>query len=230
MQKTSLSTITSTALILIALGLGGCSSAPETRDLMAEEARSGKVERPVAMKGEATFASGKLEVVATVARGFTRVGKGKAPKMEKHSRWTKKDTDAFSEDYDFRAGDSDEEQKEAYKSYVRQAMARRAAGSPMPPVTLQVTFENHGSEPLEITPRDVNSDLGNFAVRPAKLTVAPGETGTLEPMISQLGVTNDVIPLTVSLRVNNGKPETQVIQVKSIFSQAVINQANAELK
>jgi len=33
------------------------------------------------------------------------------------------------------------------QDYVRQARARRAAGSPMPPVTLKVAFENRGKEP-----------------------------------------------------------------------------------
>ncbi len=212
------------ALVLAAatLSLTGCNSAPETRDLMVEEAHAQHEDRPIAMKGDAGFADGKLHVVATVSRGFDRGGKGGAvPGGRPGRHWGKHDTDAFSEDYSFGGGDSEEQQKEAMQEYIRQAMARRAAGSPMPPVTLHVIFENRGTEPMEIVPTDVNSDLGNFAIRPPKLTLAPGERGALDPMISQLGVTNDVIPLTVSVRIG-GKAETHVIQIKNVFSPAVM--------
>jgi len=89
----------------------------------------------------------------------------------------------------------------------------------MPPVTLRIRFENHGQAPLTVEVTDVNSDLGNFAVRPEKLTIAPGESGTLDPMISQLGVSSDDIPIKVTLRVA-GKKETQVVAVKSLISAA----------
>lgn len=212
-----------TALLATGLiGLYGCHSAPETRDLMVEEAHANAGDRPVAMKGEGAFADGKLAVVATVTRGFQRVGNHPGSgKREGGRSWRKKDVDAFSDDYFFGSAETEEQQKEAVQEYVRQAMARRAAGSPMPPVTLKVVFENHGTEPIEITPTEVNSDLGNFAARPTKLTVAAGESGVLEPMISQLGVTNDVIPLTVSIRVG-GKSETQVITIKSVIAPSAL--------
>ena len=50
----------------------GCGSHGGPRDLMMEEAASGQVERPVAMKGETTFLEGKLTATATVSRGFDR--------------------------------------------------------------------------------------------------------------------------------------------------------------
>lgn len=186
------------------------------------------------MKGEGNFTTANLHVVATVSRGFSH-GPGKGgPGPNGHRKGGRKggffgpkDTDAYSENYSFDFGDSDEEQKEAVQEYVRQAMARRAAGSPMPPVTLHVTFENRGATPVEVVPTDVNSDLGNFAVRPPKLTLAPGEKAALDPMISQLGVTNDEIPLTVSIRVG-GKTETQVITIKNLITPAMQAQAGAK--
>jgi hypothetical protein len=66
----------------------------------------------------------------------------------------------------------------------------------------------------------VNSDLGNFAARPPKLTLAPGQTGTLDPMISQLGVTSDEIPVKVEIR-HAGKKETKIIPVKSLILPSV---------
>src|SRR5581483_9776470 len=124
MSKTAFTLIPCGALVLAAsmFTLSGCNSAPETRDLMAEEARAQHEERPIAMKGETTFDGGKIDVVATVARGFQRVGKGGAGAhsgaggagAERH-HWSggSRQTDAFSDDYSFYEGDSDEQQKEA---------------------------------------------------------------------------------------------------------------------
>jgi hypothetical protein len=223
--KSPLPTVGALALAFAGLLAAGCGSHGGPRDLMMEEAASGEVERPVAMKGEATFLEGKLAATATVSRGFDR-GRprptgGKASGLEPEGTRRRKNDDlgAFAEVYSI-YGDSEEEQKEAMQDYIRQAKARRAAGSPMPPVTLRVTFENKGSAPLEIEVTEVNSDLGNFAVRPPKLTLAPGEKGALEPMVSQLGVTNDEIPLKLALR-SGGKKELQVVEVKNMIKDSL---------
>lgn len=208
--------------------LSGCNSHRGPRDLMMEEATKGQVERPVAMKGEGNFLDGKVTALATVTRGFDRGARapraGRGPAGEnvfEEGRRRKDDAGAFTEVYNIGGyGDSEEEQKEAMQDYMRMARARRAAGSPMPPVTLRVLFENKGTTPLELEVTEVNSDLGNFAVRPPKLTIAPGEKGVLEPMVSQLGVTSDEIPLKVSLR-SGGKREQQVILVKNILAASL---------
>jgi hypothetical protein len=201
-----------------------------------EEAKKQPVERPVAMRGEGTFLEGKLAALATVSRGFDRgraagdkAGKGKRSGQlgeeenvfEDGRRRRRDDAGAFTEVYNIGGyGDSEEEQKEAMQDYIRQARARRAAGSPMPPVTLRVLFENKGTEPMEIEVTEVNSELGNFAVRPPKLTIAPGEKGVLEPMVSQLGVTSDEIPLKLAVRAG-GKREQQVLVVKNIIAASL---------
>jgi len=225
------------ALCLVAatLATSGCGSHSGPRDLMLEEAsKQGGVERPVAMRGEGAFLEGKVVVLATVSRGFDRgvqpgakSGRGgRRPGtdesvFEEPGRRRRDDAGAFTEVYHVGGyGDSEEEQKEAMQDYIRQARARRAAGSPMPPVTLRVLFENKSAEPLELEVTDVNSDLGNFAVRPPRLTIPPGESGLLEPMISQLGVTSDEIPLKVAIR-TGGKKEQQVIIVKNIIAESL---------
>ena len=220
------------------LATSGCNSRSGPRDLMMEEATKQSVERPVAMRGEGTFLDGKLAALATVSRGFDRGGRaagsrGKGAKsggprrpgdgegVFDEGRRRKDDEGAFTEVYNVGGyGDSEEEQKEAMKDYIRQARARRAAGSPMPPVTLHVWFENKGTAPVDIEVTEVNSDLGNFAVRPPKLTIAPGEKGLLEPMVSQLGVTSDEIPLKLALR-SGGKKEEQVVIVKNIITASL---------
>lgn len=210
------------------LAAAGCKSTSLPRDLMAEEARTNDpaIERPVAMRGEATFLAGKLTAMATVSRGFDRGSRGIAPKRGSRE-WdmnrpnNRRDDDAgFTQVYSLSEDASDEERKEVMEDYVRQAKARRAAGSPMPPVTLRVLLENRGTEPMEVEVTEVNSDLGNFAVRPPKLTIAPGQTGTLDPMVSQLGVMSDEIPLKLAVRVG-GKKENQVLVVKNVISNSL---------
>ena len=183
---------------------------------MVEAVHSG--ERPVAMKGDGALFDGKIGAVATVMPSESQ-----RLEDELDGNRRRRDSDGITEVYSTGFGDSEEEQKEAMKEYIRMAMARRAQGSPMPPVTLRVQFENRGAAPIEIEVTDVNSELGNFAVRPPKLTLAPGEKGTLDPMVSQLGVTSDEIPVKVSVRMG-GKKETQTIAVKNIILPSVRNQ------
>jgi hypothetical protein len=226
------------AQVLLAFAVvaaSGCGSQSVPRDLMLEEASRQPVERPVAMRGEGTFLEGKVTALATVSRGFDRggaAGRGGRGRggagvrpgeglYEDGRRNRRDDVGAFTEVYNIGGyGDSEEEQKEAMQDYIRQARARRAAGSPMPPVTLRVLFENKGTEPLELEVTEVNSDLGNFAVRPPKLSIAPGEKGMLEPMISQLGVTSDEIPLKLAVR-TGGRKEQQVVVVKNVITDSL---------
>ena len=176
-------------------------------------------EQPVAMRGESAFLDGRLTAVATVSRGFgqgssTKGGSrdGRAGRNAERAQIGDSNSSGF--------GDSEDEQKEAMAEYMRMVWAQRAAGSPMPPVTLRLKFENHGTEPVEIEITEVNSDLGNFAVRPPKLTLAPGQAGTLDPMISQLGVTSDEIPVKVEIR-HAGKKEAKIVTVKNLILPSV---------
>ena len=232
MKKTAVFPKLFTALCLTSVLAitAGCGSQSVPRDLMLEEASKQQVERPVAMRGEGTFLEGKVTALATVSRGFDRGdrggrgGRGTGPRPDgvyEDTRRRRDDVGAFTEVYNIGGyGDSEEEQKEAMQDYIRQARARRAAGSPMPPVTLRVLFENKGTEPLELEVTEVNSDLGNFAVRPPKLTIAPGDKGMLEPMISQLGVMSDEIPLKLAVR-TGGKKEQQVVIVKNVIAESL---------
>ncbi len=202
--------------LLLAVALGaGCRSAPVQRDMMTEALTAG--EQPVAMRGEAAFLDGKLIALATVSRGF---GKGIKAGTPESRRDRKNDSGVFGETYSTGYGDSEEDQKAAVEEYYRMARAQRAAGSPMPPVTLRLQFQNHSTAPMEVEITEVNSELGNFAVRPPKLLLAPGESGTLDPMISQLGVTSDEIPLKIEVRYA-GKKESNIITVKNLILPSV---------
>lgn len=217
---------------LAAWGLLGtaCGTSHEPRDLMMEEARAGgNVERPVAMRGETAFLDGRVAAVATISRGFDsgREGSGRSgrSRYDDDTRYGRRAGDGFSQVYNIYDA-SEEQQKEAIQEYVRQAMARRAAGSPMPPVTLRVEFENRTSEPMEIEVTEVNSYLGNFAVRPPKLSLEPGARGVLDPMVSQLGVTSDEIPLKLEVR-HGGRKESQTVTVRNVITESLRQQAES---
>jgi hypothetical protein len=84
---------------------------------------------------------------------------------------------------------------------------------------MHLKLENLSSQVVTLDVDDFNSDLGNFAVHPETIALAPGQVSEPDPMISQLGVTSDLIPVTVTLKLN-GKKQTQVIPVKNIMTPA----------
>lgn len=117
-------------------------------------------------------------------------------------------------------GGGEEEDEDAAKMEQENAIAylraKAAIGSPLPPVTLHLRLRNLHSQPVSVEIETFNSDLGNFAVEPDNVTLAPHQLTEPTPMISQLGVTSDVIPVTVSLKLG-GKTETKTILVRSLL-------------
>lgn len=214
--------------------LGACQNRPPA-DPMAEAAATG--ERPVAMTGGGTLLGGKIAASVSVSRGFDRGNNrgakggagadgaggaggsgGHGGKRSRHAA----DLDASAgglEEENFAGFESatESEQKEMYASMVRMAQARRAAGSPMPPVSIHLRLENKTDAPQDVEVLEASSELGNFAVRPGHLVIAPHEVGTFDPMVSQLGVTSDDIPLTLTLRLGQER-DSQVITVRTLFT------------
>ena len=97
------------------------------------------------------------------------------------------------------------------------------SGSSLPPVQLRLQLENKTKESIEIEILEINSDLGNFAVRPEKLNIAAGETEEPDPMRSQLGVTSVEIPVKVGLRLS-GTRETQTITLRPVRTASAPSQ------
>jgi hypothetical protein len=85
----------------------------------------------------------------------------------------------------------------------------------MPPVTLRLNLTDNAKDgaPLQIEVLDFESDLGNFALKPDRIALAPGQTGGPGAVVSRLGVTSDEIPVKVTLRLA-GKKETQYIVLR----------------
>lgn len=171
-------------------------------------------ERPVAMQGQTNFFEGQIAATVKISRGIGRglggrgpggAGLGEAGSLGDHYRRTGERADM----------DGDPEAAMAYRQ------AKLALGSPLPPVTTRLKLENRGTGPVEIEISEVNSDLGNFAVRPSKLKIEPGQTSEPDPMISQLGVTSDEIPVRVTLR-HGGVKETRILKVLHVAKPPAI--------
>lgn len=140
-------------------------------------------ERPVAMEGSDVFLGGRVAVKVTLGRGI-----GRGLKRGKGER------DKTYQDYTDTGG-------------------KMLAGSPLPPVTIHLILSNPGTEPVTVTVLDFSSDLGDFAVDPDTLAIAPGQSGEPTPMVSHLGVSSDEMPFKVALRVGKAK-ETRTFLVK----------------
>jgi hypothetical protein len=181
------------AVVLAALALAGAGCYSSPKNGFDEAVAAG--ERPVAMKGEGAFFGGKLGAVITLSRG---VGSG-----VKNSKFRPPDVHS--------ALNSADDQKDA-EAYLA---ARMEIGSPLAPITIRLILENRTQQVLKIEIVEMNSDLGNFAVQPDSLLLNAGQQSEPNPMISQLGVTSDQIPFTVTLTVGN-KTETQTIVVKDL--------------
>ncbi len=92
--------------------------------------------------------------------------------------------------------------------------AGRAAVN-LPPAQLILTLTNHSAATIEVEIAGFDSELGNFAVRPERLTLAPGGTTEPDPMTSRLGVSSQEIPIKVTL-VRQGTRDTQILLLRDI--------------
>ena len=185
----------------LVLAASGCKT-PRPPDELAQAVAMG--ERPVALSGTSAFFGGQMNVVVTISRGIGRgTGGGGGGKGggDKH-RGSKPGDEDFS--------GLDNDQTMAYM------IAKAAVGSPMPPVTMHLKIENKAKQTTAVEVLDFESELGNFAVHPETLSMAPDQVAEPDPMISQLGVTSDDIPVKVSLK-SAGKTETQTIHVRNVL-------------
>jgi hypothetical protein len=142
-------------------------------------------EKPVSMEGNDTFFDGKVAVKVTLGRG---IGRG----LHKSSK---------DKDY-------------TYQKYT-DSSSKSLLGSPLPPVTLHLILTNLSHDSVTIKMVDFVSDMGNFAIDPEQLTIAPGDSAEPTPMVSELGVTSDEMPFKVTLRYGAAR-ETKVFPVRLV--------------
>ena len=93
---------------------------------------------------------------------------------------------------------------------------RPRSAAPSRPVTLHLNLRNLNGQPMSVEVSTVDSDRGNFAVDPGTIILPPHQLIQPHPMISQLGVTADVIPVKITMRLN-GQTETRTIFVRSLL-------------
>ena len=199
------------AASLTALALTGCSGPKAIDEASIAEARRAQP----TMAGETAFFDGKLLVEANLGRGFRPRLKREGARSRPGSYGTPGFEDEAARDY---ARDGEPEY-----------FIPRMNNSTLPPVALRLRVTNQTSAPIEIEFAEFKSYLGNFAVRPVKLTIPAGESAEPDPMNSLLGVTGQEIPLTVGLRLA-GKVETHLITMKVIKTPPVAPAASSAPK
>ena len=192
--------ITATALLFA----GGCSShhdyVPDTNP---------KTPPAPAMQGYGEFFDGKLMVEASLGRGF-RMRPGKMRDFMGRSHG-KGGGGAGRVEID----DASDEVYYEDQGEMQQRFIPRMSSSTLPPVALRVRVTNQTQQSVDVVFLECNSVLGNFAVRPEKITIAAGETGAPDPMTSLLGVGGTEIQLRVGLKMGDAK-ETQTIVLRTI--------------
>lgn len=211
----------------------GCESRPERRGRYDAEAPAEPAPRPIAMEGTGTFFDGRLVASVSLTRGIVsapadRTGGGSGDNSRGGGgggggrgggmgggmgggRGGGGRGGGMSGGRGGMGGDSsgDLGGGEAPRRGGGQL------GSPMPPVTLQLSLTNNAQDgaPLEVEIVDFESDLGNFALKPDHVTLAPGQTGGPGSVVSRLGVTSAEISVKVTLRLAGNK-ETQSVVLR----------------
>lgn len=84
-----------------------------------------------------------------------------------------------------------------------------------PALTLRLRLTNRGTVPLTVTILECSSALGDFAVRPERVDLAPGQAAEVDPMISQLGVVAARIDVLLRLQAGDRK-ESQTLTLQPL--------------
>mgnify|MGYP003332863863 FL=1 len=181
--------------------------------------QEGEESRPVAMMGEQKFFDGRINATVTVSQGLDGLARrggwrtlgrtrAEAPELQ----------DVFSREL----GDPE---KNDIGQTINKMVALQVMGSPLPPVMLRILLNNTSGEPAEVGIELFKSSLGDFAVKPEKITVPASARSSPEGMSSRLGVTSNEIPVQLTLNLN-GKTETHTVLVKNVVIEPEIGRAH----
>jgi hypothetical protein len=190
----------SSACLAAGVFLGGCKSQP---DYVSENTPEQQAERPT-MQGHEAFFEGRLLVEANLGRGFRLRAVRKRDFQSRAGIG-----DGFTDVYMLEEPEPEE-----------QVYLPRMANSTLPPVALRLRVTNGTDAPVDVEFLHCDSSLGNFAVRPEHLTIAPGGAGIPDPMTSLLGVMTNEIQLKVGLRLA-GKSESKTVTLKVLPGQSM---------
>jgi hypothetical protein len=84
-----------------------------------------------------------------------------------------------------------------------------------PRLALAMTFTNTGSDTVTFAVTEVESLLGNYAPRPERFTLAPGQKGSLDPMLSNFENNYDTLDVTLGVR-RGDKVETHLLRLQRV--------------
>jgi len=201
-------TITLLLAVIACAGFPGCSTdAAGNKDLLRRVLPA----QPV-ISGSAVYAGGALAVECWLGPTVRLKKTGKPSEQEQHpEQGDHRSPDTASTGNPFKQGASNlskEEINEMYgrKNYDNVLPARSA---------LCVRFTNHGAQPTTFTIADVNSALGDFVPRPETLTVASGEQGSVDPMLSNRDDNFTELELTLTLKIGAQK-ETHIVKLSHL--------------
>jgi hypothetical protein len=124
------------------------------------------------------------------------------------------ESDATASSHGERSGSPFERGASSYSSQEIDEMYGRINYERVLPARLALVlrFINPGARPVTFTIADVNSTLGDFAPRPETLTVAPGQLGSVDPMLSNRDDEFEELDVTVVIKIG-GKTETQILHL-----------------
>ena len=186
----------------------GCSDRPPREDAQAElmNAETAKPE----MSAQDSFFDGKLLVEANLGRGFS--GRG-GPGGGGHGGGRRGGGGHHGGGGMGGPGGGSEGEMGGPGGEGGASIAMQE--STMPPVALHLRLTNKSKETLDVTFVLCKSELGDFAVRPEKLALAPDQTAEPDAMTSRLGLTSDELVLRVSLKTGG------VVEAKDLVLKAV---------
>lgn len=187
---------------LVLLGASTFFSTACSSQRVADEASIAEAKKVMVptMGAEIGFFDGQLLVEANLGRGFR-------PRMVKPGTKPRAENAFATTIY------SDESAREIADEEESGMFIPRMRNSTLPPVALRLRVHNVTNAPVEVEFIECKSYLGNFAVRPEKITVASGESGQPDPMVSLLGVGGMEIPVTVTLRLGEKRESKTIILV-----------------
>lgn len=214
-MRNPVSTLLSSSALALSVLFVGCES-PHSRRHAREDRNPGPPR--VAMRGEASFFEGTVKAEVTLSAGRPPIDVADSEDDTSHKGGHGGGGGGHGGHGGGggggrRGGGQRPEETDTGSEEESRGPAMRPIG--MPALTLRLKLENTTTETVEILIHDVVSDLGNFAVRPERLTLAPKSAAEVDPMVSQLGAMADELPVKVVLR-TQGRTETQIVVVKAI--------------
>jgi hypothetical protein len=99
---------------------------------------------------------------------------------------------------------------------IDQMFGRTNYQTVVPPRTaLAFRFTNSGAAPITFKIVDVNSALGNFVPRPETLTVAPGQQGSIDPMLTSRDDNFEELDVSMIIAIG-GQKEMHILKLHGI--------------